>query len=80
MPYATRRDIIMDIMLPAITGDRRMSWLLAQLVLILASDALYLGAVTVFAYFLANLCALPVFARRGAGCLAQRQGRRKGVF
>ena len=36
MLSATRQNTIMDTMLPAIAGDRRMSRLLAQLVFILA--------------------------------------------
>ena len=40
MLSATRQNTIMDIMLPAIAGDRRMSRLLAQLVFILAGGTL----------------------------------------
>ena len=38
MLSATRQNTIMDTMLPAIAGDRRMSRLLAQLVFILAGS------------------------------------------
>ena len=40
MLSATRQNTIMDTMLPAIFGDRRMSRLLAQLVFILAGGTL----------------------------------------
>ena len=44
MLSAARQDIIMDTMLPAITSKRSMSWLLAQLVFILAVGTLLVAS------------------------------------
>ena len=44
MLSATRQDIIMDTMLPAIARDRLMCWLLAQLVFILTAGTLLVAS------------------------------------